>query len=137
MTDFTPTDYHGLPPSPADVQKLKDDWVCDPCWDLEKSAGYEDYSEELAAFAAQKRAEWAKRDADQRRRKAPFVMDKDGRSAIRISAVTFLGRGKNNLRMTEGGTSIEDAGDVIVEGDDARYYWELLTGTSWDEEAQS
>lgn len=46
-------------PSPEDVARLKESWVKDPCWDIEESVGFEMYREELEAFAAAKKAEWA------------------------------------------------------------------------------
>lgn len=42
-----------------EVQALKRGWEKDPCWDLETTQGFEAYREELAAFATQKKQEWA------------------------------------------------------------------------------
>lgn len=44
-------------PSREDVERLKSDWLIDPCWDLGRSEGFEDYWDELKAFAA---AHWAR-----------------------------------------------------------------------------
>jgi hypothetical protein len=41
-----------------DVERLKTSWAKDPHWDIEDTEGYEEYRDELAAFAAEKRAEW-------------------------------------------------------------------------------
>lgn len=33
-----------------DVEKLKENWFADPCWDIEDTEGFEDYREELADY---------------------------------------------------------------------------------------
>lgn len=40
------------------VEKLKQDWLNDPCWDLGTTEGFEAYWEELEQFATAKKAEW-------------------------------------------------------------------------------
>lgn len=44
--------------TPEQIQKLKDNWSQDPCWDIEDTEGFEAHKEELLAFRRQKEAEW-------------------------------------------------------------------------------
>jgi polyhydroxyalkanoate synthesis regulator phasin len=37
-------------PTRSDVEKLKSDWLDDPCWDIYDTEGYEAYYDELKAF---------------------------------------------------------------------------------------
>jgi len=39
-----------------EVQELKDQWVMDPCWDIEHSEGFEAHKEELLAFRLEQEA---------------------------------------------------------------------------------
>lgn len=41
-----------------EVEKLKQDWEDDPCWDLELTEGFEDYKEELLEFRTETEAMW-------------------------------------------------------------------------------
>lgn len=44
----------------ADFEKRKQDWVADPCWDIEGDVDeFPEFKEELLAFAKKMRAEWA------------------------------------------------------------------------------
>ncbi len=36
--------------TPEEIQKLKDSWAYDPCWDIEDSEGFEAHYEELKAW---------------------------------------------------------------------------------------
>lgn len=36
--------------TPEEIQELKDQWVMDPCWDIEQTEGFGDHFEELKAF---------------------------------------------------------------------------------------
>jgi hypothetical protein len=49
--------------APASVEKLKADWLRDPCWDIEDTEGFEGYRDHLAAFATEQRARWAREQA--------------------------------------------------------------------------
>jgi hypothetical protein len=42
-------------PSREEVERLKQSWKSDPHWDLEETAGYEYYRDELAAYRKQVR----------------------------------------------------------------------------------
>lgn len=41
-----------------DVEALKENWLADPCWDIEETDGFEAYKEELLAFHIQQEARW-------------------------------------------------------------------------------
>ena len=38
------------PRTPEDIEKLKANWLSDPCWDIENTEGFEAHHEELFAF---------------------------------------------------------------------------------------
>lgn len=38
------------PKTEQEIQALKDNWVKDPCWDIENTDGFEEYREELLAW---------------------------------------------------------------------------------------
>jgi hypothetical protein len=44
-----------------ELQNLKEDWLKDPCWDIENSEGFEDHKNELLAFREQAQADWEER----------------------------------------------------------------------------
>jgi cyclopropane fatty-acyl-phospholipid synthase-like methyltransferase len=39
--------------TPNDVHKLKEQWLIDPCWDIEETEGYEEYRDELKTWREQ------------------------------------------------------------------------------------
>jgi len=39
-----------------EIEKLKESWLHDPCWDIEDTEGFEEHREELLAFHAEWRA---------------------------------------------------------------------------------
>ena len=45
-----------------EIDVLKNDWVDDPCWDIEDTDGFEDHHAELAAFNATMQKEWGRRN---------------------------------------------------------------------------
>lgn len=45
--------------SREEVQRLKSQWIDDPCWDLEDTPGYEEYYEELLACRQNQERKWA------------------------------------------------------------------------------
>lgn len=45
-------------PGLQDVATLKDQWVRDPCWDIEDTEGFEDVRDELVEFRAKQEARW-------------------------------------------------------------------------------
>jgi len=48
--------------TPQEIEKLKNDWIYDPCWDIEDTDGFEDHREELLAFAEKQRAQWKEKN---------------------------------------------------------------------------
>jgi Na+(H+)/acetate symporter ActP len=42
------------------VEKLKTDWILDPCWDIEETEGFEQYRNELVKFHAEMQEKWDK-----------------------------------------------------------------------------
>lgn len=45
----------------SDVDRLKSQWVSDPCWDIEDTDGFEDYRDELVQFSLEMKQEWQER----------------------------------------------------------------------------
>lgn len=41
-----------------EIERLKQDWRLDPCWDIEDTAGFEAHAEELKAFRLERETEW-------------------------------------------------------------------------------
>lgn len=41
-----------------EVEKLKNDWLEDPIWDIETTEGFEEYHEELKKFANNEEKKW-------------------------------------------------------------------------------
>lgn len=42
----------------AEVEYYKQNWIADPCWDLEDDPNFVDYKEELLHFRLEKEKEW-------------------------------------------------------------------------------
>jgi hypothetical protein len=57
-----------------DVENLKENWVSDPCYDLEEVEGFEEYREELEAFIKHQEKKWE----EQRVRVLEWKADKLG-----------------------------------------------------------
>ena len=43
---------------PNEIEALKRNWERDPCWDIEKSEGFESHKEELLAYRKEKETLW-------------------------------------------------------------------------------
>jgi hypothetical protein len=41
-----------------EIEKLKQDWSDDPCWDIETTEGFEDHTDELILFREKMNAVW-------------------------------------------------------------------------------
>ena len=41
-----------------EIEKLKESWLEDPCWDIEDTQGFEEHREELLAYHDQMRVQW-------------------------------------------------------------------------------
>ena len=46
--------------SREEVEKLKEGWYRDPCWDIEDTEGFEKYRKELLRYRHENEAEWQK-----------------------------------------------------------------------------
>ncbi len=44
--------------TPEEITYLKNDWLYDPCYDIEETEGFEDHKEELLAFKKETEAKW-------------------------------------------------------------------------------
>lgn len=44
--------------SREEVEKLKQDWKADPCWDIEETEGFGEYKEELLKYRLECEAIW-------------------------------------------------------------------------------
>ncbi len=42
----------------AELKALQDNWLSDPCWDIEDTEGFEEHKEELRAFRLENEIEW-------------------------------------------------------------------------------
>lgn len=51
-----------------EIEALKRDWKNDPDWDIEDTAGFEAYRDELKAFSDKCEAEWEKADEERQAR---------------------------------------------------------------------
>ncbi|PCJ57334.1 MAG: hypothetical protein COA65_09755 [Rhodospirillaceae bacterium] len=50
--------------TPEEVQALKDNWLDDPCYDIEQTIGFHHHKQELLYFREEKEAEWAEKESD-------------------------------------------------------------------------
>lgn len=41
-----------------EIEKLKENWLQDPCWDIEDTEGFEEHREELASYRDLMKAQW-------------------------------------------------------------------------------
>ncbi len=64
--------------TPEEIQKLKESWLRDPCWDIEDTKGFEDHKEELLAFRKQKEAEWEDKRAARQTARREHIMNLTG-----------------------------------------------------------
>jgi hypothetical protein len=42
----------------SEMEYLKLNWMTDPCWDIEKTEGFEDYHDKLLEFRLEKEKQW-------------------------------------------------------------------------------
>jgi|GEM_PF-1661917 len=47
-----------------ELYRLKQDWLSDPCWDIEDTDGFEEHREELEAFHKEQSQKWEKIASD-------------------------------------------------------------------------
>lgn len=58
------------PKSSKEITELKQQWLADPCWDIEDTEGFEAHAQELKEFRREMEAEWA---ADRREKLAVYM----------------------------------------------------------------
>ena len=56
-----------------EIEKLKESWLHDPCWDIEDSEGFEEHREELVAFHKEQDVKWEKKEKDRKTRRLSKV----------------------------------------------------------------
>lgn len=44
-----------------EILKLELNWLCDPCWDIEDTEGFEEHRDELKKFRLEREVEWKQR----------------------------------------------------------------------------
>lgn len=62
----------------AKIEALKNNWLKDPCWDIENTEGFADHVEELLNFRRQIEAEWKAKQEERENARAAFVREQTG-----------------------------------------------------------
>lgn len=62
----------------AKIEALKNNWLKDPCWDIENTEGFADHVEELLNFRRQTEAEWKAKQEERDNVRATFVREQTG-----------------------------------------------------------
>lgn len=61
-----------MPKTKEQIEKLKEDWLSDPCWDISNTEGFEDHYEELKAFEDNHITKW---DREFQKKKTKTIED--------------------------------------------------------------
>lgn len=64
--------------TPEEIQALKDSWLKDPCFDIEKVEGFAEHVEELLNFRKQTELEWEAEHTKRENTRATFVRKQTG-----------------------------------------------------------
>ena len=56
-----------MPKTEKEIQALKDNWIKDPCWDIETTPGFEDVAIYLRAYRSDCEREWERQWQDKLR----------------------------------------------------------------------
>ena len=67
-----------MPKTIEEIEALKENWIKDPCWDIETTEGFEDHVEELLNFRRQTEAEWDANHAAREATRHQLVMEQTG-----------------------------------------------------------
>lgn len=59
--------------TPEEIRELKHQWHADPCWDIEKTEGFEYHAEELLGYRNEMEAQWQGIREEELRRKAVAI----------------------------------------------------------------
>jgi hypothetical protein len=74
-----------------ELEALKQNWLKDPCWDIEDTPGFEAHVDELLAFRKEQELEWQREEEDRIARRARVVAIETGitDSDIQQNILTF------------------------------------------------
>jgi len=64
--------------STEEIEKLKRNWLADPCWDIETTEGFEDHVEELLNFRRSTETEFEAKKKEREDKRHEFVMGQTG-----------------------------------------------------------
>ena len=67
------------------IEKLKENWMQDPGWDIEETEGFEEHLEELLNFRKQKEAEWEDKRIEKKKARHIKVMEETGVCDVSIT----------------------------------------------------
>lgn len=73
----------------GDIEQLKNDWVNDPCWDIEKTDGFEEYESYLLMFRLEKEKEWQQKEQE----KLQQLHDPNVQADEALNLIRFAKRG--------------------------------------------
>lgn len=102
--------------SEKEVESLKQNWLEDPCWDIEDTEGFEEYSKELLKFRLKQEKTWEEKikqeelelyeEAEKIGFKELYVMLKEHEKLLNrhFKAIELLSNGNNHgaLRVLQG-----------------------------------
>ena len=87
--------------TPEEIQALKDNWLNDPCYDLEETEGFHHHKQELLYFREEKESEWAQKESDRIHERAHAlgvpVETMEEIEALETNKVCFTERAKVKL----------------------------------------
>ena len=81
--------------SSNEIQELKNNWLSDPCWDIEKTKGFERYFDELLEFRIKKEKEWKLQIEKEQRKFA----DQLGTSSLKLA--NYIYQLENRIKQLE------------------------------------
>ena len=67
------------------IEKLKENWMQDPGWDIEETEGFEEHLDELLNFRKQKETEWEEKRIEKKEQRHIKVMEETGVCDVAIT----------------------------------------------------
>ena len=61
-----------------EIEKLKQSWLNDPCWDIEDTEGFEEHRDELLAYHEEAKKQWEIASEERKTRRIEKVMKATG-----------------------------------------------------------
>lgn len=61
-----------------EIEKLKMNWLTDPCWDIEVTEGFEEHAEELLLYRKEVEAKWLAKHQAKAEKRADYVRVQTG-----------------------------------------------------------